>query len=503
MASKEFRLPLAGSYTNRVSAVNALDTSSGYVGVGIVGVMIVGATSESTNKDQRFVNCFSETIVDAVTGQKTIYSVKRPGWGTNNTPSAGNVGNAIFVWTGGSGGIDAISSFGGTNSTIYNGTSSLGAITGKCTGISETFVSATATLTVSSTDSTGWYYDTGVAVMTRITDVDFPGNAGKTLAGTFAHLDGYPVIMTTDGVLWAGDLNTVTAWTSTSFGSANSYSDRGIGCVRHKNFIMAFGTESIEFFYNAGTTPFPFAKNQSMTVKVGAISADAIAQIADTTFWAGSTPQSGLSIFQYDNGINRISTPEIDSILILAGASNVSLTTLRVLGRSFVVVLASSTTLVYCLEEKSWHEWTGTTILWYKCAGVSIGGTMVNYCVSKASTSGKVYIQNQASLTFVDDSVAYSARAQLKLVDFGTQNRKFWEEVRLVCDVEPSSTATLSYTDDDYNTYTTHGTLDLSAPYPRATRLGSSRRRGWVVEHSSNTPFRAECLEGRASIGTG
>jgi len=38
----QFRVPVVGPFTNRVSAVNALDSSSGYVGVGIVGMKIIG-----------------------------------------------------------------------------------------------------------------------------------------------------------------------------------------------------------------------------------------------------------------------------------------------------------------------------------------------------------------------------------------------------------------------------------------------------------------------------
>jgi len=306
--------------------------------------MVVGATSASSTKDAKYVNCFGMTVPDALTGKTKLYTVKRPGWATSVTPASGNIGTAIFVWTGSSSGTDVISAFGSTNSTIYNGTTSLGAITGKARSINETVVGTTATLLVASGDNTGWYYDTGVGTMTKIADADFPGNAGKTTVGGFAVIDGFNCIMDSTGALWASDLNSVTAWTSTSFDTANSYADKGIGCVRHRNFVMAFGTESIEFYQNAGLSPFPLAKASAMTVKVGAISADAIAQIADTTFWAGSTPQGGISVFQYDGGLSRISTPEIDTNLILAGASNISLTTLRIYGRSMVLVNAGAST---------------------------------------------------------------------------------------------------------------------------------------------------------------
>lgn len=503
MPSKTVRLPLTGSHVNRVSATNALDTSSGYVGVGIVGIMIVGSTTASSNKDQRFVNCFGISTVDRITGVKRIYAVKRPGWGTDVTPEAGSVGAAILVWTGQGSGTKRISAFGTTNSNIYNGDTLLGAITGKCTGLTETFVSTTPTICISSDDNTGWYYDTGVGVPTKITDVDFPGNAGKTIVGTFAHLDGFACIATSDGLLYASDVNSMTAWTATSYDSANAYPDKGVGCVRHRNYIIVFGTESMQFFENRGLTPFPLVKVTSLTQKIGAISADAIAQLSDTTFWAGSTAQSGISIYKYDNGVARISTPEVDSLLILAGSSNISLTTLRHYGRSFLLVLAATVQLVYCVEEDEWFEYTSSVPICYKCAGVSIGGTMVSYAVSKHSTSGKVFIQNQAALTYQDNGMAFTARMQMALMGDQSNNRCFWEEAELLCDVESGSTATLLSSDDDYQNYTTLATLDLSTERPRATRLGSSRRRSWIITHSANTPFRAEALKIRYSVGSG
>lgn len=502
MTTRQIRIPLASAYNTRMSAVGSAPTSSGYVGVGIVGLMVVGRSVTATTKDARYLNCFVQSITDQISSTKRMYTVKRPGFATQSTPATGEKGYAIFVWTGKDAGTDIISGFGDTNSTIYNGTSSIGTITGRVTGITETIVTTTPTLTVTSTDSTGWYYDTGVGTMTKITDGDFPGNAGEVIVGTFAHIDGFPCILTESGKLFAGDINTVTGWTANSFGSTNAYPDKGVGCVRYKNFIMAFSTESTEFWYNAGLSPFPLARATAQTIKVGAISADAIGEISDTKFWVGSTPQGGLSVFQYDGSLSRVSNPEQDATLVLAGAANISLTTIRFFGRSFVLIRAGDSTLAYCIEEKMWHEWNGNVVLWKKCAGVSQGGTMVNYAVTDESTSGKVYLMNNASLVFTDDGASFTARIQTPVIDLGTQKKKFWGSLEVVGDEEAStSTVTLQYSDDDYQSYVTWGTLDLSATDRKAYRLGASKRRSWVLTHSANTPMRLEALELSVEIG--
>lgn len=499
----EWRVPLCGAYTSRISTSQSLDTSSGYVGIGIVGLMVVGSTSAATNKDARFVNCFTISTTNPFTGKKRFKTVKRPGWGTATTPQSGSIGNQVLVWTGESPGTGVVSAFGATNSTIYVDTTGKGDITGLATGLTETTVgSNVTTVVISSDDDTAWYYDTATGVATKITDADFPGNNGYTLAGTFAHLDGYACIMTTDGKLWASDVNSVTAWTATSYDSANSYPDAGIGCIRHGNFILAFGTQSIQFFYNAGLTPFPLKKADAKTVKVGAINADSIGQISDTVFWVGSTSEGGLSVFKYDGSVSRISRPEIDTNMILAGTTNISMTTLRYYGRSFVRVKAASVVYTYCVEEDEWFEESTTTPLATKISSTSIGGTMVNYAVSNVSTAGKVFVMNHSALVFTDNAMSYTARIQLDGMDLDTVKMKQWEDIEIVGDRETSASAiTLSYSDDDYQTYTTWGNLDLSDQRVHATRLGSSRKRAWVLTHSAATPMGIEWLCGHASIG--
>src|SRR3990167_3844611 len=168
MMGQAYKVPLTGKYNTRIAQSNAAAGTSGVIGIGVVGDFIIGGANVASNKDERYVNCMMITQGDR------DYVVKRPGFATNETPASGNVGSAIMIWTGHGTGQKVISAFGATNSTIYDGTTSLGAITGKAFAITETFVTTTATILVSSGDSTGWYYDTGVAVMTKITDLDFP-----------------------------------------------------------------------------------------------------------------------------------------------------------------------------------------------------------------------------------------------------------------------------------------------------------------------------------------
>lgn len=446
----------------------------------------------NTGKDERYINCFFSDVG----GRK--YITKRPGWQAHTTPAAGSIGTALLVWAGQGTGGKVLSAFGGTNSTIYDGTTSLGAITGKATSIVETPISGAATVCISSTDNTGWYYDAGttVAVPTKIADADFPGNAGKTLAGGFVNIDGYTLICTTDNKLWCSDLNSVTAWTANNYGATNAYPDPSVGAIRVKNQILAFGTQSLEFWYNAGLTPFPFARSEAATVKVGAASADAITQISDVAFWCGAAPEGGLAVFQFSDSVSRISTPEVDQSLQTAGPGAIYMSAIRVYGLSFVIVTYSSTfSWVYCVEDKRWHEWTSAAVLWHKTSGSSVGtGTMPVYAISNTSTSGKVFKIDPASFVYQDNGSAFTATAQSGN-DSGS-NWKFYDELNIAADVETGTSLLSVYTsDDDYASWQLWDTRDLSGSMPKLTRGGSSQRRAWKFTHADNTSMRIKIDE--------
>lgn len=568
-----FRLPPGSTYNARTGA-STNDPSSGVAGFGIAGVMIAGKPATVSYKDGGMINCLIQTVT--ALGKKLLYCVKRPGWEQHTIPAAGKIGHALLIWTGNGNGDKVVSAFGTTSTaaaTIYDGTTSLGAISAGCTSLTETIVGATvSTIVMSSTDNTAWYMSsdatsagftgnrtsgsavisaiasttglyagqaivgTGFAAGTRILtvdsatqvtatnnassgaptstvftneklakiiDVDFPGNASLSLAGGFVHMDGFAAIMDTNGKLWASDLNTLTGWTATSFDSANAYPDKGIGAIRHRNTVMCFGTESIQFFYNAGLTPFPFSKSVAQTIKIGAVNANAITSISDTVAFAGSTPQGGISIFQWDGQLSRISTPELDAILVLNGSTGLSLTSVRFFGRSFFLVNTGTFTLAYCIEEKLWHEWGSVAKLWYKCVGASLGATLPNYCLSNTVTGGKVYKMNPNAFVYTDDGAAISWKLNLPNEDFGTARKKFISDLELISDIEAvESLVDISITWDDFKSFTALGTVDLSNDRPRITRCGSGRKFGLQLTGSSNTKMRLEALEGQFEMGS-
>lgn len=487
------RIPLVGSTNTRFAKDDGIATASGVVGIGVVGVMIVGKSRSATDKDQKFVNCFPMTLTNPLTGKVTPYVIKRPGFATYSTPAAGEIGTALHVWAGNSNKV--MSAFGGTNSTIYDGTTSKGAITGTATAITETFVSSTPTLVISSSDNTAWYHDT--TVPTKITDADFPGNAGKTLAGTFAHMDGFAFILDTEGTLWNSDLNTVTSWTALGFIKSNTYPDMGVACIRHRSTIVAFGTQSMEVFRNAGNaTGSPLSRIEEATQQVGLLSANALGSVNDILCWVGTSRTGDIGVYLYDGGTpQRVSTPFVENQLALLGSTNIRLQTARFYGRSFVVISGANSTYVYSIEDKAWHEWSSNSILWTSIDGLAIGSGVLTYALSSISTSGKVFVINPANLTFQDNGSTFTSTIRTSNIDHDTSVRKVCSALEVIGDTESSGTVSVQWSDDDYQNYSASRTIDMTAERKRINRCGSFRRRAYVLSHSDNTPLRLEALE--------
>jgi hypothetical protein len=488
---KTVRLPLVGVANNR--QYTQLTTASGVVGIGVVGSMIVGNII-AAGGDQRFINVIFDSIKNPVTGNKTTYVSKRPGFASHITPASGQFGSALRAWARNSDKL--ISAFGSLNSTIYDGTTSLGAITGVAKFIDELEVGSTSTLGISSTDNTLWYLQpAGVPIL--VADADFPGNAGLTITGRCISMNGYNFIMTTDGKIYNSDLNSITSWQSTSFLSAQMYPDAGIGLARYKNQIVALGKETLEFFHiTDNSTGSPLAPTDQGFIRLGCASQYGYTVMEDTFAWCSATDRGGVSVYMLDGfQAKKVSNPQIDSQLAIAGPNTLRINCLKVFGKTLIIVHANSICFVYDVEDEIWCEWSSTTSLWYDIT-CTIGSDWRVYSISNVNTSGKIFIINPTQITYQDNSLSYSMLIQTSKVDFGTTKRKFYHRLTVVGDrPTTSAVSVISWSDDDYRSFFSGYALVLTDNRAHLTRMGSAFRRSWVFFDNNNMAVRLEALE--------
>jgi len=264
---------------------------------------------------------------------------------------------------------------------------------------------------------------------------------------------------------------------------------------------VAFKSTSIQFFYDAGRYPgCPLLPDLSGNQKVGCVSAGSVVNMDNTLVFMATTGASDRYIAML-NGITpqKISTPAIDRILYswtpgtICYAQNI-----KTNGHDFYVITLTSLgqTLAYDFLEQRWHVWQSSNT-----AGNYFTG--INFVTDGASgylqdlTVGKVYRldENQG----LDAGQTINVSITLSNYDNGNNHRKFCTKATIIGDmaggVAAPNNASLQWSDDDGQTFSTAQTVDLTTVNPTVNRLGSFYRRVFKITHSSNNPMRLEALE--------
>lgn len=152
-----------------------------------------------------------------------------------------------------------------------------------------------------------FYYDG--TTLTQVTDTDL----GRVV--DLDWMDGY--FITTDGTyVVVTQLSNPAAVDPLKYGSAEKDPDEVTGVATLNEDLVVFGTNSVQFFKNAGGNGFPFANVPGAMLSVGCISAIAKCKVAGTIAFAGSGREDPLGLYVIANGrAVRISDEIVDDAL--------------------------------------------------------------------------------------------------------------------------------------------------------------------------------------------
>lgn len=148
-------------------------------------------------------------------------------------------------------------------------------------------------VSTSTTDMTG-------GTLTTITDVDFPGNQTPVVPtrGPFVQLNEHIFIMGQNGKIYNSDQASISSWNVRGVQPASIEPDSGVGLAKYKQHIVAFGTNSMEFFEDAGLAPpgGPLQRTEQAFIRIGCVSGSTVHTIGDTLYWiaSGETDVRGL-----------------------------------------------------------------------------------------------------------------------------------------------------------------------------------------------------------------
>jgi len=204
----------------------------------------------------------------------------------------------------------------------------------------------------------GFIYDENANTFTKITDPDFPG------AVTVTFLDGYFVFNEPNSQrMWITSLLDGTMVDPLDFVSAEGSPDLLQSVMADHRELWAFGTDTVEVWYNAGTSPFPLQRIQGAFNETGCLAPFTVAKLDNTLFWLGNDPR-GYGIVYRANGYQaqRVSTHAIEYAIQQYGdASNAIAYTYQQEGHAFYVLIFPTVdkTWVFDVSTGAWHERAG------------------------------------------------------------------------------------------------------------------------------------------------
>jgi len=203
-----------------------------------------------------------------------------------------------------------------------------------------------------------YIYNNTTNAFGQITDPDFPG------AVTVCYLDGYFVFNEPNSQkMWVTTLLDGTSIDPLEFASTEGSPDGLLAVVSNFREVWAFGTNSIEVWYDSGATDFPLQRIQGAFNELGCAAPYSIAKMDNGLFWLGRD-RRGQGIVYRANGYQgqRISTHAVEwQIQQYSNMSDAIAYTYQQDGHSFYVLIfpAANTTWVYDAATQAWHERAG------------------------------------------------------------------------------------------------------------------------------------------------
>lgn len=362
----------------------------------------------------------------------------------------------------------------------------------------------------------------------------------------FAPMDGYHFYATDDGFINNSDVNTVTVYSANSRLAVQQSPDPAVAVAVQKNAVVVFGLASNEKFQNAGlSSGSPLQRIAPLAEKIGCIDQRSITQIEDEIFYVSTPAEGDIGVYRM-RGLNstKISRASEDRIIGTCAANGAIYASSFKLGgytyAKFSLSLAADgpasdlllesgdmilteagelllledtpsqiasfvRDMVYNATLNIWCEWDADEGTFIDSIGSGTNNQII--ATSRFKTDGKVYKIDPvgAGVLYQDDGATISTEIRTSKIDFGTNDKKYVEEVSIIADTVSSSAAStvaLYWSDDDYATW--HGPLhfDMTSDRKSVSRLGAHYGgRAYKVLHVANGPFRAQALEIRFRKG--
>ena len=266
-----------------------------------------------------------------------------------------------LVTTVGTGPIRGLWAFGGfvyvvSGQALYKVSSTWNAtLLGAVTGSGPVSMADNGTQLFVACNPDAYVYNAQTNVFGQVSTEGFPG------AVTVGYLDGYFVLNEPNSQkLWVTSLLDGLSIDPLDFASAEGSPDQLVALIVDHREVWLFGSNSVEVWYNAGTTDFPLARIQGAYNEIGCIAPYSVAKADNSVFWLGADAR-GNGIVYRANGYQgqRISTHAVEwQIQQYGQLSDAVAFTYQQEGHVFYVLNfpTANSTWVYDVATGAWHE---------------------------------------------------------------------------------------------------------------------------------------------------
>ena len=442
--------------------------------------------------DQRFVNCFPESVQNPLTNDAKIYLLKRDGLEYDSQPGGLAEGRAIQGWNG--------HIYSVVEDKVYEDGTEIGTLT-TTTGIASFTEWTGANDYLVLLDGVKGYYITTGGVMSEISSANFP----TPHVPKACYMDGYIFVQKSNGEIYNCDVGDPLTWSATSFITPESFPTIPVGLARQNNLLVALGGSSCEFFYNAGlpVPGSPLGRNTQALIQYGCASFGSVCEEEGLVVFVAQSATGGKFVVAVEGTKDtNISTEAINRILYAEGTDIVDCWAYvtRMKGHLMYVLNlpAQSRTLVFDMQTKMWHEWEyfdGTT------DGVMALADTTEFDDQQYGIhvgNGRIYrfspdqYRDQEDLTTNNN---IKVLIQTVRIDGDSGNIKFLDRLEVLGDYPSTASEMRVYwSDNDYQDWSTPRTMDLSQR-SYIYRCGSFRRRAFRFYTEANAPIRLHAFE--------
>lgn len=372
-------------------------------------------------------------------------------------------------------------------------------------------------------NSQAWTIQTN-DTLTRVTSSAFP----TTLAHGAESLNGRGYVMDTAGAIYSSALEDATAWSALDVVEAERSGDSGVFITKHHDHIVAFGSSTIEFFYDAANpTGSPLTRREDVMYNIGAYAGDCFWTFQDVTYFIGRASAGSLGLYKLENfQLTKLSKYDIDVYIAAVGADPLwYVSGFQGFGKTFVLLnLADSTstyanssiTFAYDIDAGIWSllstafDGAGAlnksfpVVAWAGREGESSGGLSRGIFPSghviQVRFSGFTDFESPSTNNAIDVAIRTGWQ------DGGTNKYKYCRSLECVYNVADDTTATITYTDTDnfpVGALSVSRTLSLLATFlkRKLTRLGRFVRRNWQISASVSDELIIEAIELEVALG--